>query len=364
MTKGFTHATPFEVNRMRAWHKEHKSIAEIARLLGRSTRAVSGHLKQRANARPKTKGRPKALSDSQYSVLQKTSHRLQKKANGQSEITVAAVRDAAGCTACDRTVRDAFHAHGIRFRKLREKPILTPEDVAARVVFADQYGSKTEAQWVAKPHAVIDNKHFPMYINKSGREHAARRQVRGAYRLGKSAVEPHLVKPKNTIKFPAKSATVAAAVVNGKIRMWHYVSGKWNGDAAAAMYKGPLAAALRKSFPGVSKFVVLEDNDPAGYKCSKGLAAKKAAKISAMDLPRRSPDLNVLDYSLWREINVRMRKQEAAFPKNHKESPVQFKDPLKKVALGLPAPLVRRAVGDLRRRLREVKAAKGGLINE
>ena len=47
--------------------------------------------------------------------------------------------------------------------------------------------------------------------------------------------------------------------------MWHKCA-RWNGAAAKAMYTGPLAKALRKAYPTKSKFIVLEDNDPSGFK--------------------------------------------------------------------------------------------------
>ena len=83
-----------------------------------------------------------------------------------------------------------------------------------------------------------------------------------------------------------------------------------------------------------------------------------------MDLPRRSPDLNVLDYCLWHEINVRMRAQETTLRPAFKETPDAFKKRLRKTALSLPKSLVTRAVGDMKRRLQLIKKAKGGLINE
>ena len=49
-----------------------------------------------------------------------------------------------------------------RFRKLREKPILTDQDIVDRRAFAQHYGQKTASQWVAKPHAIIDNKNFKL----------------------------------------------------------------------------------------------------------------------------------------------------------------------------------------------------------
>ena len=48
-----------------------------------------------------------------------------------------------------------------------------------------------------------------------------------------------LVKPKtgmNKVKFAGVQVT--AAVIKGKIRMWKYVEGKWNGNAAVSFVTG------------------------------------------------------------------------------------------------------------------------------
>ena len=47
MAKGFTHVHPVEVALMKRWSAEGKRQSEIAALLGRSSRAVSNHLKRR-----------------------------------------------------------------------------------------------------------------------------------------------------------------------------------------------------------------------------------------------------------------------------------------------------------------------------
>ena len=109
---------------------------------------------------------------------------------------------------------------------------------------------------------------------------------------------------------------------------------------------------------------VLEDNDPTGYKSGKGKAAKAVAGIVTLDFPRRSPDLNVLDYSLWAAINKKMREQERGFKKGHKETQDQFKKRLKKTAMSLPTALVKRSVGDMHRRCCAVVKASGGLFIE
>ena len=109
---------------------------------------------------------------------------------------------------------------------------------------------------------------------------------------------------------------------------------------------------------------VLEDNDPSGYKSGAGKDAKAKARIITNDLPKRGPDLNVLDYSLWAYINTKMREQEKAFPANKKESVKQFKDRLRRTALIIPARVVRKAVNDMHARVRKVFDADGGHITE
>ena len=133
------------------------------------------------------------------------------------------------------------------------------------------------------------------------------------------------------------------------------------------MYSGPLAKALRSAYPEVpksrrGKFIVLEDNDPTGYKSGLGKQAKQGAGILTDYLPRRSPDLNVLDYRIWAEINSRMRTQEKSFTRAKRETQQQYLARLKRTALSLPRSFVEKAVQDMHRRVRDIYGAGGGLI--
>ena len=316
------------------------------------------------------KGAPKKLPPKIMKNVLKTTRALQKQANAHKEVTADMITDQAGVDVCDRTLQRAFREAGIKFYNLKEKPILTKEDVKTRFLWVKAHKKRTKEGWVSKPHGIIDNKHFQMFTNEGGRDFAARRSVRGAYQIQGEAPQPWLVKPKGgTVRFPAQGVTVTAAVIKGKIRMWHYVPDKWNGANAAAMYKGPLAKAFAKAYPEHAvkpnaTWSLIEDNDPAGYKSSKGMAAKASARIVTDSLPRRSPDLNVLDYALWHAINAKMRLQERSFPKGKKETKDAFKARLRKTALGLPQSLVKKCVCDMRRRCQLIAKAKGGLIKE
>ena len=98
---------------------------------------------------------------------------------------------------------------------------------------------------------------------------------------------------------------IVAGISNCRVAVWHYVDGPWNGDAAVAVYKGPVVKALR----GEEKsYIMVEDNDPVGYKSGNAVTAKGALNITAIQFPRYSPDLNPMDYFLWQEVEKRMAK--------------------------------------------------------
>ena len=146
--------------------------------------------------------------------------------------------------------------------------------------------------------------------------------------------------------------------------MWHFIESRWNGETAANSYEGPVLDALKKAFPRKRRFAVLEDNDPSGFKSSKGHAAKARAKIDEFNIPKRSPDLNVCDYALWKEVNKRMRGQERKFPTGKRETRAKFLKRLRRTALSLPQSFVDKAVGDLQKRCQLLHAARGGHIEE
>ena len=76
------------------------------------------------------------------------------------------------------------------------------------------------------------------------------------------------------------------------------------------------------------------------------MSAKRDCKIEVFKIPCRSPDLNPLDYSIWAEVNKRMREQERNW-KSKTETRDQYMARLKKTAQDLEQELVNDAVGNL-----------------
>ena len=157
---------------------------------------------------------------------------------------------------------------------------------------------------------------------------------------------------------------IAAGIGGGRVRLWETVEERWSGGVAADLYTGAIAKCLKRGYPGRSGVTVLEDNDPVGLRSTKGVEAKRASKITVFEIPRRSPDLNVCDYALWRMVIKKMRAEEAGWQKSKRETRDAYIARLRKTALSLSPAFVRKAIGDMRRRCARLLEAKGGLFEE
>ena len=365
MGKIFKQVDDTERRLIKSMLKEQVPWAKVQKITGRSPDTIRSVSASKATKPKAAKGAPVKFSKQDASALYKVIEAMVKKANAQKEVTMDMVLKKAGYDVTARTAREKLKTLCVSFFKLKEKPLLEKGDTKERKRWTDKKKRRSKRQWVKKPHGIIDNKSFPLSVNARGRDLAARRNCRGAYQKKGGQPKKWLVKPKACYKAKFGSIQVTAAVIKGKIRMWHYVEKKWSAKAAAHMYTNVLAKALKKAYPKrKSPYIVIEDNDPTGYQSKAGIAAKKEANIVADSLPKRSPDLNVLDYSLWSQINRRMRDQEARFPKNKKETIDEFKKRLRKTALNLPTSAVKTAVGSMKRRCETISKLKGGLFNE
>jgi len=357
--------TPTEIALAKAWYvQDGESPREIARRLGRDTSTITRLVIKRLPR--KTQGRKQILTPTAIDKLQNKLESMITKADSEYAVTVAMLKKASRCPASSRTILRALHSRGIFFRPLRQKPTLTPDDIAARLAFAEKYESKSAAWWNKSIHLIIDVKHFRVLPHGCARKHAAQEATRGTYRkkghgLGKGHTKP-VAKTKYNPGAPG--AKVLAGVGNGKVLLWEYLDGPWGSEAAAAAYRGPIKKALVAEFPGRRAFTLLEDNDPSGFKSFLARTEKKEQRINVFEIPKRSPCLNVCDYFLWAEVNKRMRTQEKKYPANKRESRAAFLKRLRRTAMSLPQHVVAASVADMKRRCARLRAARGGNIEE
>ena len=275
-----------------------------------------------------------------------------KQAAGRYRITYDIIRRRSRTKVSTRTLMRLFHARGITFKKFREKPDLTAEDIKARFKFGKKHRKKSARQWLSAVDIHIDCKWFKVFLNGKARNHAARERTWGAFRGRAEGLDKPHIRPRKDLKFNtgARGVMILAGVGPKGMMVWEVVHGRWNAKKAAEMYKGPIKTAVRKARPSKRKFVCLEDNDPTGFKSKKAIQAKAESRIETFDLPKRSPQLNVLDYTVWSEINKRMRKQELGYPHNKKETRSQYLMRLRRTAMRLSPKYLKASIMNLKTR--------------
>ena len=157
--------------------------------------------------------------------------------------------------------------------------------------------------WSNSIHAYVDNKAFPMPLTAAQRRRFCQTMITGHLRKPSEGLDTGFTKPRQNHSFLGlPSVTISAAVARGRVIMWHVVGGRWNGNAAAAMYRQHLRPGLRRTWGVRPKYTIIEDGDRKGNQSGKGRAAKRLAGISAMTLPPRTPSFMPLDYAIWRRI--------------------------------------------------------------
>ena len=364
-TTGWKKLSDDEIRLAKTWFEDCVEPSEIAERLGRDKSTIT-RLCVKMVPRKK-QGRKKTLSEAQVDFLEHRLDQLIKKAKGQYHITSHTLKRSTRLQVSVRTILDALHERNVYFRKLREKPILSEDDVKSRLEFARAHKDKTPLWWNSHVHSYIDGKHFKVYLNGTERLIAAQHATYGAYRKPGKGLHGAYVKPKKTLKrnTGAASCLVMAGIGGGKTMMWHYIDkSRWNGAEAANMYTGPLTRALKRQWPASRKWHVLEDNDPTGFKSGAAVRAKAEAGIQVFALPPRSPDLNPCDYALWTEINRRMRKQEMGWRASRRESRGAYMKRLQHTAVHLPHTFIERAIGDMARRCKRLYMARGHHFEE
>ena len=341
-------------------------VGQIATATDRDKKSIYGALDQKPSGKTVKLGRPPAMTRESIAHVIKTLKMLVKTAAARYEVTLGMIKEKSKCRASETTMRRTLQKRNIKFRRLRSKPILTNTDKRARFAFAKKYHTKSKSWWLKTVHMHIDLKNFSCYVNARARQYAAQREVRGGYRLPGQGLDEAYVVANKALRFNpgVKSAMIAAGVGNGRVRMWHALTNKWSGLAAADLYQGPAKDALKRAWPAKRCFTVLEDNDPTGFKSTAGKKAKVDARIKVFVIPARSPDLNVCDYALWSQVSRVMRRQEKSFPPSKRESPDEFLQRLHRAAKGLSKAFVDKSIGDMARRCKRLYAARGGLFEE
>ena len=326
-------------------------------------RALKGATHKRATV--ETRGRKKLLTARNLATLDRKRMEMIEKADGLTEIHWDDVIKKSRVPKVDRTTAaKSMRAAGydVRWRAARLKPSRTTADESDRKRICNKLRKLPISYWTKAVDLYMDNKKWPFPTSVRGKNFLKRMKVRGHLRkksegLKKGFTKPHPRKHRTNV---GSSINVCAAIINCKVKVWHYLSGPWNRDSASALYKHTIGPALVKHRGRKRSFTTLEDNDPTGYKSTLAKQTKRELKIHPMEFPKYSPDLNPLDFSLWDEVEDRMAAQKAPA----RESIEAFKARLRRTAMAIPASVVRSMLEDMKPRTQSVYDHDGGHIPE
>ena len=366
MAPGWSKLSSEEIRLAKMWfHEDGKEPSEIAALLRRDKSTFTRLLCQELER--KKDGRPRALTEAQIDRMVETMEDMIIKANNEYRITVSMVKKECRLKVSEKTILEALHDRDIYFRPCRDKPDLTDQDVCDRKAFGEKYAEKPATFWTQNVQMTIDVKYFKIYTNKAARSRAAREGAWGSFRTKAQGLLAQYVRPSKRLKWNpgARGVHVLAGVGNGRVLLWEYIDGRrWSGAVAAEMYKGPMKTCLERAYPGRTKWTILEDNDPTGFRSKAGMQAKAETGIEVLQIPKRSPQLNMCDYALWKEVEKRMRAQEKRFAPSFRESRRAFLKRLRRTALRLPSSFISSSLKNMKLRCQRLVAAEGGHIEE
>ena len=363
---GYTHYSSDELRLLSKWTDQGRPVAEIARLLGRDLSSVARRVRRVTQGGvPAQVGRPRALTPAQIDRLAVLANEMIEDADCKYQVTAGMLKAAMRLKCSEKTILTALHDRGVWFRPFREKPLLTDEDVEARMKFATAHVRKPVSFWTRTIDAYLDEKFFTAYLTPAARTYARKVRARGAFRGKKGGLAKGFVKPKKSLKQNFGRKVCVAVAISAKKVLTCYVPRKsWCGAAAQEFYAEHLGPALQKAHPSKRKFMLVEDNDPAGHKSGLGNKAKRAARISCLPYPKHSPELMPLDFGFWSSVNKRLRKQEASFDDGFTETRRHFVARLRRTILRTSPTFLTNLIADMPDRCARLKKAKGWHIEE
>lgn len=367
------HLDAEELAQVRVWLAQKKSPIEIWKLHKKARRelrakpialtAIRRALKGQTHrsAEVETRGRKRSLTPRAIIALDKKRKELVKKCGGDREVAWHEVIKKARVKKVDpTTAKRALVDAGIAVasRAPREKPERKPEHLEERAEKCGKWRFLPKDYFSEKVDLIIDNKHYDVPTSEEARKFLGKIKVRRQIRTRAEGLLPQYTKPnikRNRMNLGG-SLSVCAGIHKNRVVLWKYLDPKWNGAAAANLYEKDIQRVLRRLCPPGRKPVIVEDNDPVGYKSSKARIVKKKLGFKIVSLPRYSPDLNPLDFFLWNDIGRRMRKCD---PKAKKESVEDYKVRLRKVAMSTSRVLIRNALATMHKRIAAVYKAEG-----
>ena len=307
----------------------------------------------------KRTGRPRKTTPEEDDKILEKLDALQDTEDG--EVTATMLKHAVDfendVSAC--TVGRRLREKGLWWKSVPRHLTLSDQDISERLEFAVEWKHKPKAYWQTKV-CFMDNKVWAVKTTHKARTQALTQSVRGMYRArGKKGAPapPAKTKPhkyKHRDGGGHKGIEVCAGFGNGQCLFAVVVSEdiRWS----AAEYVRVVEGTLTKLPVGLT---LVRDNDPKGYQSGKGMKAERDAGVVVLRLPKRSPNLQAMDYTFHMQIQKVLRGQEKGWPREKVETREEFAERVLLAYRSIPKAAIDKGCAQMKERLQSLYEHQG-----
>ena len=343
------------------------------------------HVHKEITKKTENRGRDKAMSTKLANKLPGIVDKLERKHKKRNvvlrmifEELKERAEDLGEEMASYRTVLRELHRRNLFFTPQLKRLPLKPEYVKERLEFARKYVTKPLTFW---RHRVLwqDEGKMDYMSSKAARAEARSMQKTHSYRnrtegKKKGRCSPCKRKHRNNVQ----SHKVFAVVGGGKVRLWKWMNKaeyqkygvtKWCAISYAGFvqdYLKPAYDEYRVEINRAHPIYLMHDQDPKTHTSGKGKVALRASKFNEIIQPRRTPELSILDESIWTLIHRKMVEEEMAweyyYNDDFSETLQEFKDRAERIAFDLTPDEIYACSDHTRKVCKKLIAAEGSYI--
>ena len=202
-------------------------------------------------AKVETRGRKPSLSKRNLKSMDAARKRLIAKADSEREVHWKDVIKEARVpkvhvTTAAKSLRKA--GYNVKWRPPRKKPYRDEIDEKERKKLCNKLRQLPESYWQSKIDLYMDNTTWKLPLSNKGKRFLNMLKVRGHLRTPGEGLKRGFTKPneKKHSKNTGGVAKICAGIINGRVKIWHYLPNRWDQHAAVDVYEQVVHPALAR----------------------------------------------------------------------------------------------------------------------
>lgn len=125
--------------------------------------------------------------------------------------------------------------------------------------------------------AYVDNTAFPTPLTPAQRKRFKQTKATRILRKKSEGILRGFTKPRDKHSFIGlPTVNICPAVGKGRVIMWHFVQGSWNGAAAATLYEDHLRPTLERAWGKRSRYTIVEDGTERAAPMARACRRRRA----------------------------------------------------------------------------------------